>query len=55
MNRRGEEQAALIPIIQDIQNEYRYLPPQYEKKYDITGSAAKWPLAEQEGFYGIFA
>lgn len=24
----GREKSALIPIIQDIQNEYRYLPPQ---------------------------
>lgn len=24
----GSDQAALIPIIQDIQNEYRYLPPE---------------------------
>lgn len=24
----GEDQAALIPIIQDIQTEYRYLPPE---------------------------
>lgn len=24
----GKRQSALIPIIQDIQNEYRYLPPQ---------------------------
>ena len=24
----GEDQAALIPIIQDIQSEYRYLPPE---------------------------
>ena len=40
----GLDQASLIPIIQDIQSEYRYLPPELlgyvEKKLGITEAKA---------------
>ena len=40
----GNEQRSLIPIMQDIQNEYRYLPPELlnyvAKKLGITEAKA---------------
>ena len=32
----GSDQASLIPIIQDIQTEYRYLPPELLKRHGLS-------------------
>ncbi|MCQ2491491.1 MAG: NAD(P)H-dependent oxidoreductase subunit E [Lachnospiraceae bacterium] len=41
----GAEQKALIPIIQDIQNEYRYLPPEL-----LSYVAGKIGISEAKAF-----